>query len=512
MYQAHFPGTPKMTRGPADYLVRWDLNEIGTLDEVAFQAAVPKMVSNTSTITFWFLITNLSGKKVLANMGNKSASQEGWSVFFFDGQLVFRANFDGRQSQEASFSLLADSSWHHFAGVIDRKSQVITGYLDGSTTASLDSNSTEQIELDAIQDSQLLVIGGYTDAAGGHFDHTFGRQGTGLVNDFRIYSRSLQPKEIRSFLKQVKKRPVARFEFNQPREGLQTTVHFDASVSYDQAGHNPFFYWNFGDGQFGSGPVVSHTYAYDGTYQVRLLIVNDNHEQDAIKRTIHLHGGDSPLDFIPVFTNGSEGFACYRIPSIVRTANGDLVAFAEGRLKECSDATPVIRLVCKRSSDNGLTWGPVQVMSRNIVNDKEYGCMNPSPVVDTVHGTGRIVVVFNKKEYSEWEIAKGKGINRTFCIFSDDHGRTWHGEKDITLQVHKPYNPSYRAVYADAARPENKKAGWRKQVPLPGHAIQLLGTVDNPITRGRIFYEAGKLVILLLSALMVAALRDSTKP
>ena len=40
---------------------------------------------------------------------------------------------------------------------------------------------------------------------------------------------------------------------------------------------------------------------------------------------------------IPLFINGQDGYACYRIPAIIRTPNGDLLAFAEGRVNGCSD-------------------------------------------------------------------------------------------------------------------------------------------------------------------------------
>ena len=65
------------------------------------------------------------------------------------------------------------------------------------------------------------------------------------------------------------------------------------------------------DGQFGSGSRISHAYAYTGPYQVRLTVVNDNHEQGIFEHTIHIQGGDSPLAIVPVFVNGSEGYACY---------------------------------------------------------------------------------------------------------------------------------------------------------------------------------------------------------
>ncbi|MCB0052424.1 MAG: exo-alpha-sialidase, partial [Caldilinea sp.] len=138
----------------------------------------------------------------------------------------------------------------------------------------------------------------------------------------------------------------------------------------------------------------------------------------------------------------------------MRALNGDLVAFAEGRVESASDSTRTIRIVSKVSRDNGRTWGALRVVARNIVDGVEHAAMNASPVVDTVRGTGRIVLVFKKLESSEWEIAQGRGVMRTSCIFSDDHGQSWHGERDITAQVHRPQPPD----------------NWRIQVPTLGHA------------------------------------------
>src|SRR5918997_3321381 len=56
------------------------------------------------------------------------------------------------------------------------------------------------------------------------------------------------------------------------------------------------------------------------------------------------------------------GYACFRIPAIVRTTAGTLLAFAEGRVLNCGDAAD-IDIVLKRSTDGGRTWGPLQVVN-----------------------------------------------------------------------------------------------------------------------------------------------------
>ena len=81
------------------------------------------------------------------------------------GQLVFRANVDGRHSQATSTFFSGSGLWHHFAGVVDQESRTITGYLDGSGCGWMEEKIADQIEPDIIEDDRRLIIGGYTDAA-----------------------------------------------------------------------------------------------------------------------------------------------------------------------------------------------------------------------------------------------------------------------------------------------------------------------------------------------------------
>ena len=52
-----------------------------------------------------------------------------------------------------------------------------------------------------------------------------------------------------------------------------------------------------------------------------------------------LHGGKAgPCPgCTAVFYSGLNGSACYRIPSIIRTRRGTLLAFAENRMTDCGD-------------------------------------------------------------------------------------------------------------------------------------------------------------------------------
>jgi hypothetical protein len=84
---------------------------------------------------------------------------------------------------------------------------------------------------------------------------------------------------------------------------------------------------------------------------------------------------------LQVFRQGEEGYRCFRIPAIVKTNKGTLLAFAEARRKGCGD-TGDIDLVCKRSEDGGKSWSAMSV----IWDDGENTCGNPAPVVRPVHG------------------------------------------------------------------------------------------------------------------------------
>ncbi|MFZ1561505.1 MAG: sialidase family protein, partial [Saprospiraceae bacterium] len=80
---------------------------------------------------------------------------------------------------------------------------------------------------------------------------------------------------------------------------------------------------------------------------------------------------------VPVFTSGTEGHKSYRIPAIISLPNGNLLAFAEGRVHGAGDFGD-INIVMKRSSDKGKTWGIVQY----IAEFDTLQCGNPAPVVD----------------------------------------------------------------------------------------------------------------------------------
>src|SRR5262249_40480366 len=64
---------------------------------------------------------------------------------------------------------------------------------------------------------------------------------------------------------------------------------------------------------------------------------------------------------VPVFVAGQGGYHTYRIPSVIVTKAGTVLAFCEGRKNGRGDAGD-IDLVLKRSFDGGKTWRTTQVV------------------------------------------------------------------------------------------------------------------------------------------------------
>lgn len=123
------------------------------------------------------------------------------------------------------------------------------------------------------------------------------------------------------------------------------------------------------------------------------------------------------------------GYACFRIPSVVRTTRGTLLAFAEGRVLNCGDAAD-IDIVVKRSGDGGRTWGPLQVVNEG--NGDTHG--NPTPVVD--RGTGRIVLAETYNTGRTDSAGCTVPCDRTPHLqYSDDDGLSWSRPRDLSSEI-----------------------------------------------------------------------------
>lgn len=136
-----------------------------------------------------------------------------------------------------------------------------------------------------------------------------------------------------------------------------------------------------------------------------------------------------------VYVSGTDGYHTYRIPAILRAANGNLLAFAEGRRNGGGDAGDIDLLV-KRSIDGGKTWSKQQV----IWDDGANTCGNPCPVLDASTGTIWMLSTHNPGAAHEKDVRAGQRVGtRTVWVFkSTDHGVTWSKPVEITATTKDP--------------------------------------------------------------------------
>jgi len=162
------------------------------------------------------------------------------------------------------------------------------------------------------------------------------------------------------------------------------------------------------------------------------------------------------LEKMDLFEAGKDGYKLYRIPGLVVTRSGALLAYCEARKTGKSD-WDTIDIMLRRSMDNGRTWdGPRKIvdvegpksknpvaLERKQANPDDVTYNNPVAAAD--HKTGAIHFLFCL-EYA-----------RCFYMRSDDDGATFTKPVEITSTFE-----SFRARY-----------DWRVIATGPAHGIQL---------------------------------------
>jgi len=161
------------------------------------------------------------------------------------------------------------------------------------------------------------------------------------------------------------------------------------------------------------------------------------------------------LEKTDLFEAGKGGYALYRIPGIVVTSKGTLLAYCEARKNERGDWGH-IDILLRRSTDGGKTWdeprkvatveGKVErnpaAVKQGLGKDGEITLNNPVAIADRSGAVHFLYCV----EYA-----------RCYALRSDDDGRTFSKPVDITPTFEK-----FRDEYP-----------WQVCATGPAHGIQL---------------------------------------
>lgn len=162
----------------------------------------------------------------------------------------------------------------------------------------------------------------------------------------------------------------------------------------------------------------------------------------------------SKLDSVELFPPGMNGIALYRIPGIVCSSQGTLLAYCEARRNGKSDWGE-IEVHMRRSTDGGASWTePMSIAHRgpriegnprkdNTEGSREQTVNNPVAIASRRNNQ---IVMLYCVNYS-----------RCFCIKSQDDGLSWTEPREITATF-EPFRQQY---------------DWQVIATGPGHGIQI---------------------------------------
>lgn len=302
-----------------------------------------------------------------------------------------------------------DGKWHHVVAVFDAAAKKSFFYIDGKTEGEWDHSGGRYASVTA----RSSILFGVNDESG---TAPF----RGFFDDVKFWRKALSKTEVYA-------------------DAANTKINgaFDGLISW----------WNFENGNTQNTSDSSNTISGTLRNGARLS-----------------QFPASTQSRIPVYISGTEGYMNFRIPAIIKAPNGNLLAFADGRVNTTADFGNV-DIVMKKSSDGGKTWSPLKV----IADNGDLQASNSAPVVDMTdpaYPNGRIFVFYNTGNMPEGDVRNGNGERRVWYKTSTDNGETWSYAVEITSQV--------------------KSATWRTYANTPGHAMQF----TQGIYRGRIYVAA----------------------
>ncbi|GHK03911.1 hypothetical protein SY2F82_66100 [Streptomyces sp. Y2F8-2] len=177
-----------------------------------------------------------------------------------------------------------------------------------------------------------------------------------------------------------------------------------------------------------------------------------------------------------LFRSGTAGYGCFRIPTIVRTKAGTLLAFAEARRSPSCADRGAIDIVVRRSTNGGRTWGPIRVALAGSDTDPEtpYTRGNPSPVADLRTGDVHLL--------STSEPAEPGGKRLPRVQRSTDDGLTFGAPKPLP-RLADPQDgwfgtgPSHGIQLKRGDKAGRLVVGAYESPPRPGQDPQLVGVL-----------------------------------
>lgn len=162
------------------------------------------------------------------------------------------------------------------------------------------------------------------------------------------------------------------------------------------------------------------------------------------------------ITFTDLFTAGTDNYRTYRIPGIITTAQGTLLAWCEARRDQSDWAD--IDIVLRRSTDGGQSWSAPQLLvdvpealAQEIADDPNAVTTHGSP--GNTANNPVMIADANGDIHFLYCVA----YQRAYYAVSHDDGQTFSEPREITSTF-----AGFRDEYP-----------WRVLATGPGHGIQL---------------------------------------
>lgn len=142
----------------------------------------------------------------------------------------------------------------------------------------------------------------------------------------------------------------------------------------------------------------------------------------------------------------------YRIPAIVRTYEGSLLAVGDHRFNlddigsSRGNTYSKIELVFRHSSDNGKTWTESQTLSTNSTSTADWNYSTGDAAVVADRESGR-VLVFSASGIVGIGSSTAERPIRIGCFRSSDNGHTWDSGTDVTDSMYGLYGGKANAMF-----------------------------------------------------------------
>ncbi len=137
----------------------------------------------------------------------------------------------------------------------------------------------------------------------------------------------------------------------------------------------------------------------------------------------------------------------FRIPGIVKTPKGNLVAVFDIRYKHAGDLPADITVGASTSADGGNTWSPiVTAMDYAGTPGTKQGIGDPAILVDPSNNRLWIMAMRTPDSgHPIWSSSAGTTGHETcaqlYVAYSDDEGKTWSKPRNITAELKNPGHP-----------------------------------------------------------------------